>query len=304
LLLTNAAAGSADRERVDAVVEILQVDGPVEVVLLDAAVDLDQALDGRDGRRLIVAGGDGTLHRTVAALYRRDELGDTELGLIPLGTGNDFARSAGVPLDPEQAAKTLLSGTVQPVDLVVDDAGNIAVNNVHLGVGAEASRRGARWKERLGRVGYAVGLLQASVSRAFRLEVTIDGERVANRDRPVLEVSIGNGATVGGGLPVHPAADPVDGRLDVIVSYAAGPLRRIGYGLDLLRERHPQRSDVLRRYADTAAVTGASFYTSADGEIYGPTPHRAWRIEPGALRLVRAGDRAATSGPDAARSSD
>ena len=303
MLLTNAAAGSADRERVDSVVEILEVDGPVEVVLLDAAVDLDHVLDGRDSRRLIVAGGDGTLHRTVAALHRRGELGDTELGLIPLGTGNDFARGAGVPLDPEGAAKTLLSGRPQPVDLVVDDAGNVAVNNVHLGVGAEASRRGARWKERLGRVGYAVGMLQASVSRAFRLEVMIDGERVATPDRPVLEVSIGNGATVGGGLPLHPGADPVDGRLDVIVSYAAGPLRRIGYALDMLRERHPQRSDVLRRYADTVTVAGEPFYTSADGEISGPMPHRAWRIEPGAMRMVMAGDRA-TSGPDAAQLAD
>ena len=303
MLLTNAAAGSADRERVDSVVEILEVDGPVEVVLLDAAVDLDHVLDGRDSRRLIVAGGDGTLHRTVAALHRRGELGDTELGLIPLGTGNDFARGAGVPLDPEEAAKTLLSGRPQPVDLVVDDAGNVAVNNVHLGVGAEASRRGARWKERLGRVGYAVGMLQASVSRAFRLEVMIDGERVATPDRPVLEVSIGNGATVGGGLPLHPGADPVDGRLDVIVSYAAGPLRRIGYALDMLRERHPQRSDVLRRYADTVTVAGEPFYTSADGEIYGPMPHRAWRIEPGAMRMVMAGDRA-TSGPDPAQLAD
>ena len=94
LLLTNAAAGSADRERVDSVAEILQDDGPVEVVLLDAAADLDQVLDERGGRRLIVAGGDGTLHRTVAALHSRCDLGDTELGLIPVGTGNDFARTA------------------------------------------------------------------------------------------------------------------------------------------------------------------------------------------------------------------
>ena len=87
---------------------------------------------------------------------------------------------------------------------MVDDAGDIAVNNVHLGVGSEASRRGAVLKERLGRVGYALGMLRASVSPAFRLQVEIDGERVAMPNRPVLEVSIGNGATVGGGLPLNP----------------------------------------------------------------------------------------------------
>ena len=294
LLLTNAGAGSADRERVDAVVKILEGESPIEVVLLDGAADLDQVLNGRGTRRLIVAGGDGTLHRTVAALYRRGELGETELGLIPLGTGNDFARSAGLPLDPAQAAQNIRTGDAQSVDLIVDDNGDIAVNNVHLGVGAEASRRGARWKERLGRVGYAVGMLQASATRAFRLDVQIDGETVAARDRPVLEVSVGNGATVGGGLPLNPGADPVDGKLDVIVSYAAGPLRRVSYGLDILRERHPERDDVLRRSCDTVTVAGEPFYTSADGEIYGPVPRRTWTLERGALQMLLPKLRAAT----------
>ena len=293
LLLTNAGAGSADGERVDAVVKILEVEGPVEVVLLEKVTSLDQALDERAGRRLIVAGGDGTLHRTVAALYRRGELPHTELGLIPLGTGNDFARGAGVPLDPEEAAELVLTGTLQPVDLVVDDAGDIAVNNVHLGVGAEASRRGAVWKERLGRVGYALGMLQASVSRAFRLEVEIDGQRVAMPNRPVLEVSVGNGATVGGGLPLNPGAQPADGKLDVIVSFAAGPLRRVSYGLDILRARHPERGDVLRRSCDTVTVAGEPFYTSADGEIYGPVPRKTWTLERGALRMMLSKQRAA-----------
>ena len=286
LLLTNAGAGSADRERVDAVVRILEAAESVEVVVLDGATDLDRVLDGRDAGRLVVAGGDGTLHRTVAALHRRGELADTELGLIPLGTGNDFARGVGVPLEPEQAARAVLTGSLRRVDLIVDDAGDVAVNLVHLGLGAEASRRGAHWKERLGRIGYAVGMLQASVGPAFRLAVDLDGEPVATRDRPVLEVSIGNGATVGGGLALNPGADPADGRLDVVVSYAAGPWRRVGYGVDLLRQRHPERSDVLRRSCATVSVAGAPFYASADGEIYGPVPHRTWRLDPGALRMA------------------
>jgi diacylglycerol kinase (ATP) len=296
MLLTNAGAGSADGERVDAVVKIIEEQVPVEVVLLDGATDLDQALDGRGDRWLVVAGGDGTLHRVVAALHRRGELDDAVLGLVPLGTGNDFARSIGVPLDAKEAADLLLSGSSQPIDLVVDDAGGIAVNNVHLGVGAEASRRGAVWKERLGRVGYALGLLQASVSPAFRLQVTIDGERVAMPNRPVLEVSVGNGATVGGGLPLNPGAEPADGKLDVVVSFAAGPLRRVGYGLDLLRARHPERGDVLRRSCDTVTVAGEPFHVSADGELYGPVPHRTWHVEQGAMCMVLPKEGPGTSG--------
>lgn len=244
-------------------------------------------LDERRGRRLVIAGGDGTLHRVVAALYRRGELGDAEVGLIPLGTGNDFARGAGVPLDVEEAAKVVLGGKVQSVDLVVD-LGNIAVNVVHLGVGAEASRRGAIWKDRLGRLGYGLGMLQASFAPSFRLVVDVDGERVAGRGRPVLEVSVGNGGTVGGGLPHSPRADPTDGKLDAIVSFAAGSLRRISYGIDLLRAQQLARPDVMRRSCDAVTVTGEPFHVSADGEIYGPVPRRAWHLERGALRLLLA----------------
>ena len=288
MLLTNARAGSADRQRVDLAVRLLEAGGPVEVAVLDSATELDQVLDERGDRRLVIAGGDGTLHLVVAALYRRGELDDAEVGLIPLGTGNDFARGAGLPLDLEEAAKVVLGGTVQSVDLVVDDLGNIAVNNVHLGVGAEASRRGAIWKHRLGRLGYGLGMLQASFAHSFRLDVDIDGERVAGRDRPVLEVSVGNGATVGGGLPLNPRADPTDGKLDAIVSFAAGPLRRISYGIDVLRAQQLARPDVMRRSCDAVTVTGEPFYVSADGEIYGPVPRRAWQLERGALRLLLA----------------
>jgi diacylglycerol kinase (ATP) len=286
MVLTNAVAGSADRERVESVVRILDTAGPVEVVILDDETDLNRVLDGRGTRRLVIAGGDGTLHSAIAALHRRDELGDVEVGLIPLGTGNDFARGAGVPLDAEQAAKVVLHGRVQLVDIVVDDAGDIAVNNVHVGVGAEASRLGALWKRRLGRLGYGFGMIQTSASRAFRLEVTIDGERVAGHDRPVLEVSVGNGATVGGGLPLNPGADPTDGKLDAIVSYATGPFRRVSYGVDLLRGQQTRRRDVLRRSCDTVTVAGKPFYISADGEIYGPVPRRDWRVERGAVRMI------------------
>jgi diacylglycerol kinase family enzyme len=288
LLLTNAGAGSADREGIDAAVRVLRAGGPVEVVVLDDDPTLDEALDRRGGRRLVVAGGDGTLHRVVSTLHRRGELGEVDIGLIPLGTGNDFARTTDVPLDAAEAAEVVLDGAVVPVDLVLDDLGDIAVNNVHLGVGAEASRRGAIYKERLGRLGYGFGLLRAAFTPAFRLDIDIDGERVAGRDRSVLEVSIGNGATVGGGLPLNPGADPTDHRLDVLVSFSTGRLGRISYGIQLVRGKHASRPDVIRRSCDAVAVAGEPFYTSADGEINGPVPRRAWHLDRGALRMVLA----------------
>ena len=286
LLLTNRGAGSAQAGKVEAALAVLRSRADVEVVFLTGGQhDLDGLLDRRGGRRVVVAGGDGTLHQVVAALHRRGELSQAVLALVPLGTGNDFARAVGVPLEVEGAARLVLEGNLRSVDLIVDDLGDIAVNNVHVGVGVEASRSAATWKERLGRAGYGIGLLRSAFHPAFRLAVDVDGERVADLDRPVLEVSVGNGSTIGGGLNVNPGANPYDGRLDVLVSFASGPLRRISYGIDLFRAAHPERPDVFHRQASSLTVAGAPFYTSADGEVSGPEPRRSWRLERAAFRM-------------------
>ena len=190
LLVTNVDAGSADDERLSAAVAGLRGSTAVEVCFTSHPSELDEVLDRLEGRRLVVAGGDGSLHNVIAALARRKELKQTVLGLIPVGTGNDFARGAGIPLDPVAAARVVLIGTAHPIDLVVDDGGNVVVNNVRMGMGAEASRKAHKWKERLGRLGYAIGAAQAALRPpSLRLLVQVDEEVVAEVDRPVLDVS-------------------------------------------------------------------------------------------------------------------
>ena len=153
LVITNEGAGTADQESLDRAVAVLSDRSSVEVVATSNPGELDGVLHRAGTRRIVVAGGDGSLHAVVAALHRRHDLADSVLGLIPLGTGNDFARCMDIPLDPEDAARLVLDGEVRPVDLLVDELGGIVVNNVHVGAGAQASRRGHRWKERLGSVG-------------------------------------------------------------------------------------------------------------------------------------------------------
>ena len=67
--------------------------------------ELDSVLHRAGSRRIVVAGGDGSMHAVIAALYRRHDLKAPCIGLLPLGTGNDFARGIGIPLDIEEAAR-------------------------------------------------------------------------------------------------------------------------------------------------------------------------------------------------------
>ncbi len=243
-------------------------------------------------RSIVVAGGDGSMHAVVAALHRRHELAERTLGLIPLGTGNDFARALEIPLDPAEAAAALLTGKPRRMDLIVDELGGVVVNSVHAGASAQASRRGARWKERLGPfgfgiLGYPIGAAMSSVKPPFvRLRVEADGEVVSDMDKHILMVAIGNGTSVGGGTELTPDADPADGRLDVMVSLATGPLERFGYAWHLRSGDHPQRDDVISVRARQVTISGEDFYLAADGEISGPERRRSWHLEPAAYALI------------------
>jgi diacylglycerol kinase (ATP) len=287
LLLSNVQAGSADDEKLGAAVAVLRTSATVDVRTTSRKGELDDVLNHLGRRQLVVAGGDGSVHGVVAALNRRNELRQTVLGLIPIGTGNDFARGLGIPLDPEAAARAVLAGKVGPIDLVVDDAGDVVVNNVRFGMGAEASRQAIRWKKRLGRLGYAIGAVKAALRpRLLRVLILVDDELVADVDRAVLDISVGNGATVGGGLPVNPAAHPQSGQMDVMLSFAVGPMARIGYGIDLLRSRHLTRRDVLHRRGNTVSISGTAFYPSSDGEVSGPVSNRTWRVVKSAFQMT------------------
>lgn len=297
LVIANAEAGSADQEALASALEVLHGRASVEVAATANPGELDGVLHRAGSRSIVVAGGDGSLHSVISVLHRRNELRDKRLGLLPLGTGNDFARHLGIPLDPEEAAEVLVTGTARTVDLLVDECGNVVVNNVHVGAGAQASRSGAAWKERLGalgvgglnlgRLGYPLGVAQSIFAPpSLRLRVEVDGEVVNDFDHPVLMVAVGNGSSVGGGAELTPAADTADGLVDVMISRSAGAMARLGYLAGVARGTHPQRRDVDYLRGRTVTVTGEEFYASADGEVYGPERSRTWRVESAAYSLI------------------
>jgi diacylglycerol kinase family enzyme len=183
------------------------------------------------------------------------------------------------------------------MDLIVDELGEVVVNNVHIGAGAAASRRGGAIKEKLGaigvgrmnlgKLGYPIGALMSALDEpSVHVHVELDGKVVTDVDRPVLMISIGNGANVGGGTELTPEADPEDGQVDVMISHAVGAVAKAGYALHLRRGDHLRRDDVQYLRGSRVTISGDEFWISADGEVSGPERQRSWHLEPAAYSFI------------------
>ena len=287
VVLANASAGSADDEVVAAVADRLRTAGAVDVARTGADADVDAVLGGLDGRSLVVAGGDGSIHTAVARLRALDLAGSVDVGLVPLGTGNDLARGAGIPTEALDAADLVASGReARPTDLVVDDAGGVVVNAAHAGLGAEAAERATGLKDSLGPLAYPLGALIAGVRESgWDLRVVADGTVV--HEGPALMVGIGNGSSIGGGTELFPGAVLDDGLVDLVVATAVGPAARAAFGAALRTGDHLDRDDTLVRRAAEVTISGDPVRHNADGEVGDEIERRRYTVEPGAWRLVR-----------------
>ncbi|MGD9740793.1 MAG: lipid kinase [Bauldia sp.] len=195
-----------------------------------AALDLLQAAgidvaEGRCGHRdemqalvrehrdaidaVVVAGGDGSMNAAAAGLI---ETG-LPLGIIPMGTANDLARTLGVPTELPDAVATIAAGNVRAIDVgTANDRHFFNVASIGLSVRIAEAVDG-KAKQRFGALAYAVKAAQlASRARSFTAELIHDGKRHKVK---TLQLSIGNGRYFGGGMAIAADAEPDDGFLDV-----------------------------------------------------------------------------------------
>jgi diacylglycerol kinase family enzyme len=286
LVIANAHAGSVEREALDAAVGVLSAAAPTEVHMSTDPAALNAALAGLDDRVPVVAGGDGSLHLVANRLRRMGRLDRVTLGLLPLGTGNDFARAAGVPLDPLAAAVALTTAQPRRFDLLEDDTGRVVVNAAHAGLGAEAAAAAADHKARLGPLAYPLGALLAGLrEEGWALRVSVDGTACAIGER-LLMVAVANGPTIGGGTPLCPMAQAGDGRLDVLAVAAVGPVARMGFAAALRAGTHLDRDDVHHLQGTRVRISGEPVRHNADGELDGEVTDRCYLVLPGAWSLL------------------
>ncbi|MCR0984760.1 lipid kinase [Roseomonas populi] len=158
---------------------------------------------------VILGGGDGTMNSAAPALI---ETG-LPLGILPLGTANDLARTLGIPTELDEAVQVVLEGKPRRIDLG-EVNGQPFFNVASIGLSVAVTRElTGEVKRRWGRLGYALATCRALWKmRPFRAEIRHDG--TGHRVR-TLQVAVGNGRFYGGGMTIDEGAAIDDGRLNL-----------------------------------------------------------------------------------------
>lgn len=258
-------------------------DGGIE--LSDVALGREEGLSDVIRRRaascdlVIIGGGDGTLNSAAQGLF------DTglPLGVIPLGTANDFARTLGIPPDPLGAARLIVEGEPRPVDLGLVN-GHPFLNVASIGFSADLAREltGAA-KKTWGKLGYAITAARLlAQSRLFTAYIEHDGTIETVK---TLQASVGNGRHYGGGMTVAQDATADDGTLD-FYSLEVDHWWRLLLLLPSLRGGTQGQWDDVRAFRTTDVIirTRKPRAVNTDGELTTWTPAH-FTILPAALRV-------------------
>ena len=290
ILNPTSGAGRAYRER-DAIVRELAQRGVEAVLHLTEAaghgVTLARDLANGGAERIVAAGGDGTIHDVANGILQAGT--GAALGVLPLGTGNDFAKvipGSRTPFD------TIARGKV-----VRYDAGyarwasgeEYFINGMGTGIDVEVVRQIHRLPALPGPLKYLLGLLRALASyKPVSVAAVDNGQR---SEHTVMMMALGNGICQGGGFYLTPQARPDDGRLNLCVIDSI-PLWRVPGILPLvLRGKHERHKAVTARSLERVRFEARGtdpLYFQLDGELREPADGH-WldiEIKPGALPVI------------------
>lgn len=289
-----AGRGSVDRHWSELIGRLEQAGREVTGMVTEAAghgVELARSARSAGAELVVAAGGDGTVHEVVNGLLA-DGPGDgmPALGVVPMGSGCDYARTFDLPADVPGVVSRLISDAPP----IVVDAGEIRfhrgndqdvryfANIAEVGIGSEVVARASRLPRALGPAIYFAAFW-LSLPRYERRTASVRMDE-ATYEGPLMDLVVAIGRVFGGGMRVAPEADPSDGRFDVQVHFGskADYVRAIPKVYKGTHLPHPR---VQEERAHTVEVTCTPRgLIEADGELVGHTP-ATFRTLPAALRL-------------------
>ena len=233
---------------------------------------------------VVVVGGDGALHDVLPVVVGRG----LTLGLLPAGTGNDTARSLGIPVKDQSAAMhVLLGGHTRDLDLAQTGPNEYVVTVVASGFDSKVNERANAMTWPRGNMRYNISIvaeLREFEPLAFTL--TLDGKVI---EREAMLVAVGNGPSFGGGLRICEGAVMDDGLLDVVVINPLSKAKLLRVFPKLYRGTHVTIPEFERHLVREVTLSSPGIVAYGDGERLGPLP-RTTTVRPAALRVIVPGD--------------
>jgi len=282
VLLVNPSSGGGKAlkllPRVEAVLDAGRV--PFRVVRTKSLEHgVAKALDAVEAGELpVVLSGDGMIGAIGGAMAG----GETPLGVVPLGRGNDLARVLGIPTEPEEAIEIVLAGNVRTID-VGEANGRRFLGIASLGFDSDANRI-ANESRLGGNLVYAYAALRALVAwKPARFTIAIGDQRTRMEGYSVV---VANNRAYGGGMYVAPDADLEDGEFDVVTIAKVGKLRFLSNLPKVFKGTHVNNDEVQVVRASRLSLSASRpFAVYADGEHLTDLPADL-RVIPRALRVL------------------
>ena len=231
------------------------------------ATTLTSSLIDQGATDIVVMGGDGTLHEVINGFHSFERV---NMGIIPCGTGNDFASAMGLSLDPLTALHTVLTHKAQYTDFM-QLPGVRGLNAVGTGIDVEVLKTYSKLKRKT-KFGYTWSLIKT----LFNFDYT-DFEYSIDQSEPVelrsFIACVGNGNVFGGGIPICPNAKPNDKELDFIAVKEMSTFKIIGAFIKLKKGKILSLRQTIYHKGQHVKVTSKKPFTvNVDGELYEGLP--------------------------------
>ena len=244
---------------------------------------------------VIIAGGDGTANEAINGLMRAqgDGYNQTALGVLSIGTGNDFAAGIGVPVNLSKAIEAIKDNKRRPVDIGLMKGcdfpdGRYFGNCVGIGFDAAGTIQSRKITWAGGMLAYLIAVVQTIFwyYKAPTLQIEVDDEIIT---QPSLMVSIMNGQRIGGGFWVAPEAIPDDGVFDLCIAEEVSRARMFTFIPHFIKGTQTTQPEIKMRRSKKAKVTAVkgSMPVHMDGEIIGENCQELTvEILPGQLEII------------------
>lgn len=295
LFIINRFAGKKDNY--DFVVNQIKNIGIENYTILETSHQGDANVKARDFVkksqefvRIYACGGDGTFNEIINGVYNLD---NCAVGVVPIGSGNDFIRSLSAESDKFMDIKNLINGNIEKVDLISCN-GKIGANTVSLGYDCAIAKnmpKFRRWKFISSEAAYILSILYCIFKeRKHKFKILTDNKEIVRNSKTYLLSIAAKGKYYGGGIKCSPKADNNDGKLDFLCVDTVSVFTILQLLTTFMKGEHldnPKFDKILQhsKHNKIEYISDTPFDIGVDGEIIS-TSHAVVTVIPNGLNII------------------